>query len=198
MIEINLLPPDLRKQEIVKHFKTPVIIYFVTMTALAFHLMFFVLNVYKKAQLSSLDNAWEKAQPQFKEIEVLKNSLAIKREKAKVMEQILGRNIYFTEFFDKINKAIPKGLWLNRLSFSYDGLVIGGSVFSFGTEEVSLVNKFFNELKNDEFFISNFNNFNLDSVQRRVIKEYEVLDFLLTAEIKKERFEVEYSDQRKR
>lgn len=194
MIEINLLPPDLRKKEIAQQFKTSLIIYFVTMAVLAIHLLFFVLNVYKKVQVDSLNSSWEKAQPQFSEIEVLKNNLEIKRDKAKVMEQILGRNIYFTEFFNKINKAIPKGLWLNRLSFSYDGLVIGGSVFSFGTEEVSLVNKFFNELKNDEFFISNFNYFNLDSVQRRVIKEYEVLDFLLTAEIKKERFQIEYSN----
>ncbi len=137
-------------------------------------------------------------QLQFRLVDVLKISLVVKRDKARVMEYILNRNLYFTEFFNKINQAVPKGLWLNRLSFSYNGLVIGGGVFSFGTEEISLVNKFFNELKNDELFLENFSNFNLDSVQRRVIKEYEILDFLLTADINKERFEIEYSSQRKR
>lgn len=194
MIRINLLPTTLRKKEKTKAVQAPVIIYFVAIAVLALHLIFFVLSVYKKNQLSSLNNSWERTQPQFREVELLKSNLAIKRDKVRVMEYILGRNIYFTEFFSKINQAVPKGLWLNRLSFSYDSLVIGGSVFSFGTEEISLVNKFFNELKNDEFFLENFSDFNLDSVQRRVIKEYEVLDFLLTAEVQKERFEIEYSN----
>ncbi|MFC1709903.1 PilN domain-containing protein [Candidatus Omnitrophota bacterium] len=198
MIKINLLPSAARKKEISKKFKAPVIIYFVTMAVVSLHLIFFVLNVYKKAQLGSLEGSCERSQPQFKEIEVLKNNLTIKRDRVKVMEYILSRNIYFTEFFNKINLAIPKGLWLNRLNFSYNSLVIGGSVFSFGTEEISLVNKFFNELKNDQFFLDNFNNFSLDSVQRRIIKEYEVLDFLLTAGIINERFEIEYSNQGER
>lgn len=198
MIKINLLPTNLRKKDIVHKIPLPVIMYFVTLIVIALHLIFFVLSVYKKVQLSSLNQTWERMQPQFREVDVLKNSLVVKRDKARVMEYILNRNLYFTEFFNKINQAVPKGLWLNRLSFSYNGLVIGGGVFSFGTEEISLVNKFFNELKNDELFLENFSNFNLDSVQRRVIKEYEILDFLLTADINKERFEIEYSSQRKR
>ena len=198
MIKINLLPTNLRKKDIVHKIPLPVIMYFVTLIVIALHLIFFVLSVYKKVQLSSLNQTWERMQPQFREVDVLKNSLVVKRDKARVMEYILNRNLYFTEFFNKINQAVPKGLWLNRLSFSYNGLVIGGSVFSFGTEEISLVNIFFNELKNNELFLENFSNFNLDSVQRRVIKEYEILDFLLTADINKERFEIEYSSQRKR
>lgn len=198
MIKINLLPTNLRKKDIVHKIPLPVIMYFVTLIVIALHLIFFVLSVYKKVQLGSLNQTWERMQPQFREVDVLKNSLVVKRDKARVMEYILNRNLYFTEFFNKINQAVPKGLWLNRLSFSYNGLVIGGGVFSFGTEEISLVNIFFNELKNNELFLENFSNFNLDSVQRRVIKEYEILDFLLTADINKERFEIEYSSQRKR
>jgi len=196
MIKINLLPTTLRKKEIVQQIPLPAIIYFTTLIVLALHIVLFVLTTYKKMQFGLLNQTWERMQPQFKEISLIKDDLVVKRDKAKVMEYILGRNIYFTEFLNKINQAVPKGLWLNRLSFSYNGLIIAGSVFSFGTEQVSLVNKFFNELKNNQFFMENFSNFNLDSVQRRMIKEYEILDFLLTAGIKEERFKIKYSDER--
>ncbi len=194
MIKINLLPLNIRKKEPIQKVPLPAIIYFVTLIVVVVHLIFFVLTVYKKGQFVSLNRTWERMRPQFNEIGGLKDKLAVNREKSRVMEYILARNIYFTEFFNKINQSVPKGLWLNRLSFSSNGLVIGGSVFSFGTEEVSLVNKFFNSLQNDDFFLNNFNNFNLDSVQRRVIKQYEVIDFLLSADIKRERFEIEYSN----
>ncbi|MFH1622707.1 MAG: hypothetical protein ABIA97_06295 [Candidatus Omnitrophota bacterium] len=196
MIKINLLPTGLRRKEIVEQIPLPAIVYFTVLIVLAIHLILFVLIVYKKMQFGSLNQTWERMRPQHEEVSLLKEDLMVKRDNAKVMEYILVRNIYFTEFLSKINQAVPKGLWLNRLSFSYDGLVIAGNVFSFGTEEVSLVNKFFNVLKNDQFFTVNFDNFNLDSVQRRMIKEYEVLDFLLTADIKEERFKIQYSDAR--
>jgi Tfp pilus assembly protein PilN len=199
MIKINLLPTTLRKKDTLKTIPLQAIIYFTTIIVVALHMVVFVLTVYKKVQFGSLNKSWEERQPQFKEIDGLKKDLVLKREKARVMDQMLARNIYFTEFFNKINLAVPKGLWLNRLSFSInDGLVILGSVFAFDTEPVSLVNKFFNDLKSNEFFVANFSNFNLDSVQRRLIKEYEVLDFLLTADVKKERFEIEYNNKAKR
>ena len=194
MIKIDLLPLAYRKDYGTKKIYAPVVIYFVTLFVLALHLIFFVLNVYKKVQVGALNQTWEASQPQSREINLLKDKLAVKSEKVRVLDKVLGRNIYFTELFNKINQAVPKGLWLNRLSFSYNGLVLGGSVFSFGTEEVSLVNKFFNGLKNDVFFEENFINFNLDSVQRRVIAEYEILDFLLTADVKTERFKVGFSN----
>lgn len=150
--------------------------------------------MYKKVQVVSLNKIWEKMEPQFKEVNALKNKLEIERDKVKVTEYILKREVYFTDFLNKINKAVPKGLWLNHLSLSEEGLVIEGSVFSFGTDKVSLVNKFFNELRTDELFIQSFNKFNLDSVQTRNIKEYELLDFLLTAQINKERFKIGHSN----
>lgn len=183
MIKINLLPENLRKSESVQKIPLLAVIYIISLIIIVLHILLGVLSVYKKVQLTTLDKTWNKIQPQYKEVQTLKKELAIKRDKVKLIDFLLKRNIYLTDFLNKINKAVPKGLWLNRLSFSETGLFIEGSVFSFGTDEVSLVNKFFNELKNDGFFQKNFNNFNLESMQRRNIKEYEVLDFLLTAKV---------------
>lgn len=202
MIKISLLPQKLRKKESTHRIKTtlplfPVAI-IVVLVVLALHVIFFLLSYDRKMQLNSLEKTWEKMQPLYKEVEEVKNDLSAKIDTAEAMETILAREVYLTEFLNKINQAIPRGLWLSRLSFSYTKLIIEGSVFSFGSEEVSIVNNFFNELKNDQFFLDNFKNFSLDSVQRRDVKQYEVLDFLLTAEIKKERFEIGISNNGKR
>jgi Tfp pilus assembly protein PilN len=196
MIKINLLPSSLRVKESERKIPLPSIIYITTLFVVIFHIVFGILGIYKKAQVISLDHSWEKMQSRYKEVDVLKKNLSLKKDEARVMEAMLKRGMYFTDFFNKINQSVPKGLWLNRLSFSQKGLVIEGSIFSFGTDEVSLVNKFFNELKNDSFFVNNFNNFKLDSVQRRNIKDYEVLDFLLTGGVNKEKSELETSKEK--
>lgn len=194
MIKINLLPPFLRRRENIPKIPLSFIIFVVTLIIFSLHVVLAVFTLQKKVEVGFLNNAWDKMQPQFKEIDVLKNNLEAQRDKIKMTESVLKREVYFTDFFNKINKAVPKGLWLNRLSLSGAGLVIEGSVFSFGTDKVSLVNMFFNELKNDDFFNNNFSKFNLDSMQTRNIKEYEILDFLLTAQINKERFKIEHSN----
>lgn len=191
MIKINLLPPDLRKKEIMPKIPLSFIAFLVILIIFAIHILLFFLSMYKKVQVAALNKTWETMQPQFKEIDALRKNLEAERSKVKIREYVLKRDFYWTDFLNKINKAVPKGLWLNHLSLSDTGLVIEGSVFSFGTEEVSLVNKFFDELKSDGFFIQYFNKFNLDSVQRRSIKDYEILDFLLTAQINKEKPKVE-------
>ncbi len=201
MIRINLLPQQLRRKEGAKvSKKTPLlpIVFIIVLIILALHVVFALISFDKKMQLASLDQRWDKIQAQSKEVDALKSNLEIKREKLKAMQSILKRDLYLTDFLNKINQAIPSRLWLNRLSFSERGLVIEGSVFSFGSEELSLVNNFFNELKNGGFFKQNFDNFNLDSVQRRNIKKYEILDFLLTAEINKESIKIESSNKRER
>jgi len=62
-------------------------------------------------------------------------------------------------------------------------LSIEGSVFNFGIDEITKLNSFFNDLKNDDFFKLNFSSVDLASVRRRQVKDYEIVDFLLKAQI---------------
>lgn len=196
MIKIDLLPQNLKKKESTSKIPVFPILALVILVVLAINILLGLLILYKKAQVGILNKKWNGMQAQFKEVEDLKNGLKAKEDKIKIMEYVTKRDIYWTDFFNKINQAVPKGLWFNRLALSKQGLIIEGSVFSFSTDKVTLVNKFYNELKNDEFFKLNFVNFSLDSVQKRIIKDYEILDFLLTAKINEKRFEVEYSPKR--
>ena len=183
MITINLLPQEFRKAEKKETVPVSLVIVGVVVVMVVLHVLFGVLGLYKKAQLAYLEKKWTGEQAHFKEVSDLKKELEEKKRKADALKGFVVRDVYWTDFFNTINRAVPKGLWLNRLSVSDQGLVIEGSVFSFNIDQVALVNKFFDELKKDAFFRARFTNFSLDSVQRRSIKQYEILDFLLTAKL---------------
>ncbi|MDD5618785.1 MAG: hypothetical protein PHG69_06815 [Candidatus Omnitrophica bacterium] len=206
MIRINLLPANFKRQDDAAkgepsqplNLPTYQIMAVVFIAVLAIHVVLALMTFNKKMQIASLDRVSKRMHAQSKEVESIKKDITEKKDKLKVMESVLSKNLYTTQFLSKINKATPRGLWLNRLSFSERGLVMEGSVFSLRGEEVSLVNIFFDELKGDDFFVKNFVDFNIDSVQRKSIKQYEVLDFILTAEIKKEEKKVSDESVNKR
>lgn len=183
MITINLLPQEARKQEKKDIVPLTPLLFIALIVILVLHTVLGLFGLVKKMQLGILERSWTKVQPQLTEMSEIKKELEEKQKKAEALTSIAKRTVYWTDFFNKINAAVPKGLWLNRLSLSEQGFVIEGSVFSFNIDQISLVNKFFDELKKDVFFQMNFSNFSLDSVQRRSIKQYEILDFVLTAKL---------------
>jgi len=193
MIKVNLLPEHLKKKEPGQKSsrgpldKAPIYpimaVIFILLLFVHIALGLFIFN--KKMQIDSLDKTSKNAQAQSKEIEDIKKDIAAKRDKLKILEPLLKRDMHWTYFLNKVNQAVPKGLWLTNISFINRRLVIKGSVLAFESDEVSLVNSFFDDLKNDSFFADNFADFNIGSMQRRSIKQYEVLDFILTAEGKK-------------
>jgi len=198
MIKIDLLPPQLRKKDkIVSKIPMASVVPIIILVMIGLHILFGIVTIYKKVQILALGKTWSGMSSQFKEVSTLKDGIKDKKDKIKDMEFVLNRKFYYTELLSKVNQAIPKRLWLNQLTLSKTGLVIEGSVFSFGDDQVSSVNKFFDVLKNDSFFVKNFRNFNIGSMQRRAIKSYEVLDFILSAENKEEK-KVESKSKNKR
>jgi len=187
MITINLLPENLKQEKSqLKLEKIPFlpIIFLVIFIVLVIHILLGVVGIYKRVQTISLNKQWQQSQPKLKEIEKIKEDLRKKNQQLAVLENIVNRNFYWGNLLSKINKAVPEGLWLTRLNIQKDSFVIEGSIFNFGLDEIALLNTFFNDLKEDDLFKSNLENFDIASVRRRKIKNYEIIDFLLSADIK--------------
>ena len=66
-----------------------------------------------------------------------------------------------------------------------DGMMIQGSVVSLSQNEMTAIGKFLQELKSNKTFTALWPKIELGSVQRRTIKTYDVVDFVLTGEVKK-------------
>ncbi len=189
MIEINLLPKGLRKTE--KRVDLPCKAYVILFVIflLFLHVVLFSLFLYKNIQVASFTHTWNGLAPKSKDSSQMREKIKVLEVDVASMKKIFARRVVLTELFSSLNNAIPKGLWLERLSYSEEGLVLQGSVVSLSQNEMTIIGKFLQELKSSDVFSSVFSKIELSSVQRRMIKTYDVVDFVLVGELKNEKNE---------
>ncbi|MFH0940817.1 MAG: PilN domain-containing protein [Candidatus Omnitrophota bacterium] len=185
MLTINLLPRNLKITERKIMLPYKIYIFIVIVVLIFLHLCLFSLAVAKKIQILSLRGSWGKVELQFKDSVSIKAEIKGLEAKANSMKDILSRKANMTELLSSLGLAVPKGLWLERFTYSNDGLIIQGSVVSLTQNEMSIIGKFLQDIKNNKTFVSLFAKIELNSVQRRTIKAYDVVDFVVVGEIKK-------------
>lgn len=186
MITINLLPKQMRKTEkkIVLPYKTYLflgIIFFVLL-----HVLLFGLGSVKKIQVAALRGNLNKVSVQAKEAVKIKTDVKTMETRVNFLKTSLSRQFTVTELLSGLSAGVPKGLWMERFSLSTkDGMLVQGTVISLSQNEMTLIGKFLQNLKNNKAFESAFSKIELASVQRRSIKTYDVVDYVLQGEVKK-------------
>ena len=179
MIEINLLPQQLR----IKRDDKLGLILFIASVVLVILLM---LNVYvvsltavKEFQLGRLKKKWDGLGQQREKVnQALKFSSNLSQD-AKIIQQLLGNKISWSFKMSRLSQLLPGGMWFNEISVKGKSFSLLGSVISLKKEDMSLINLFLNNLKQDKLFFGDFSNIELISVQRRVLGGFEISDFVL-------------------
>ncbi len=186
MLTINLLPKNLKRTE--RKIKLPYNkLYLMAAVAilLFLHLVLFSFAAVKKIQIISLNGSWAKIAPQSKDSVAIKAQIKDLETKVNSMKDMLSRKVSMTELLSGLNAAVPKGLWLERFSYSAEGLVVQGSVVSLTQNEMTSIGKFLQDIKANKIFSALFSKIELNSVQRRTIKTNDVVDFVVIGELKK-------------
>ena len=190
MIEVNLLPPELRKKE--PKFKIAVpkeTLYLVGGTIAAvlilIHAILIVSLIAKKVGYANLNRKWQQIKPEKSRIDGLKKEQKTISDKIKAIDKLTKKGrISWAKKLNIINDVLPQGVWLRRVEFTGTELKIDGSAVSLKGEEITLVNRFTSALKNNKDFYSDFQDMQIGSIKRRQIKNMEVADFVLTAKLK--------------
>jgi Tfp pilus assembly protein PilN len=187
MIEINFLPHELKSKSKEQRDKAQYFRYVILagVGLLIFvHLCLAIIGVFKYYRFRVLDNKWKKLLPQRKVAEDFKKEYEVLSADAQQIQQFISKRTIFSEKLNKLSLYLPGGVWFNELVYSPKEFILKGSVISLSKEELSLVNKFMDNLKKDAGFFSSFDSLELNSVQRRVIGGYEIIDFILTGKPK--------------
>ena len=190
MITINLLPATMRRAERKKmslpaNFPYKAYLVIIVAALVFLHLFFFSLMLIKKFQSMNLGRVWVKMEPQSKETAGVKKEIRdLEAENAQI-KTALVRNASITELLSFLSSSVPNGLWLESFSYGDNGMVIQGSVVSLQQNEMTIIGKFLQDLKSNKVFSAIFSKIDLSSVQRRTIKTYDVVDFVLIGEFKK-------------
>lgn len=186
MITINLLPKNLKRVERKKVvFPYKALLMAIVAGLVLVHLLLLSVAALKKIQIASLKSNWSKMAPETKDSASVHKEINSLENKVKTIKEVVSRKASLTELLSSLNAAVPKGLWLDRFTFADQGLVIQGSVVSLTQNEMTIIGKFLQDLRGAKTVSSVFPKIELSSVQRRTIRTFDVVDFVLTGEMKK-------------
>lgn len=186
LIQINLLPEELKtKRKISIDVKSlPCIIALVFGIVVFTHLYLSMFGLIRGVEFNILNNKWKKLAPQREILDDLRREYEVLSFDAKIIQQLNIRRLNLAEKLNKLSMVLPSGVWFNELAFSKKDMLLKGSVISLQKEEMNLLNKFIDNLKNDEAFFSDFYDLELSSIQMRTVGGYDIFDFILTGKIK--------------
>jgi Tfp pilus assembly protein PilN len=189
MIEINLLPKELRKKkiEIPKIEFMPIILGALILILSIQFLLFATLKI-KKGGLGRMEAKWELLEPERKEISALKRKINSLSNRIRSIETIKGDAILWARKLNDLSDSMIPGVWLNQLSLTEtpeEGyLSIKGSVSSFGRDETAVIGKFMKGLKENKSFFKDFDEIELGTIQQKASGDMEIMDFSINCYLK--------------
>lgn len=185
MITVNLLPRQQRRVER-KTINLPYKPVLILAAGLLIFLHVLLLTFFslKSAQLFFLKQTWASLEGDTKLLNSTKTEIRDLEGRVTSMKTCLTRPASFTQLFSVLTRATPGGLWLERFSYSEQGLVIQGSVISLDQDEMTIIGKFLQDIKSQPSFEGLFSKIELSSVQRRKVKTFDVVDFVLLGDLK--------------
>jgi len=199
MIEINLLPEELRVKTKTKNLERAVVakpaafsqeqlfIYAIPIllgVLVCVHIYFAVISVAKNSQLVTLNRQWIELAPQKKSFDEFNNEYSSVSQDASLIKLLSSKRILWAQKLNKLSLNLPSGVWFNEITISAKDIVIQGSVISLAKEEVNLINKLLENLKLDNEFSKDFGTFELSNVQKKNVGGYDIADFTLAGTLK--------------
>lgn len=203
LIKINLLP--IEKQKVRRRFALPGLPQFKSFLPLVIGLIALVIIIHlilasavlwNKTAYNMLSKKWNNLEPEKKEVDRLRNEAGRMEKKISLVEQLLTSRFSWTDALESINECVVPGVWLSNFVLGEKTdpnskvrkvfLSLSGSAVTSGGQGTATIGKFMNSLKENKDFSDDFDEIELGSIQRRNIKETEIMDFTITAYFKKE------------
>ena len=185
MIEINLLPGNLRKK---KQFQFNLDLQAnsvrligggAILGVLIVLIIFFSVGAsIRKAQVSRLIKREQAMAQQTSQAETISRDVSILNAKMAALDEITQRSFLWAEKLNQLSDLILPGIWFTRIYMdSGNRLMVEGSVISKKEEAMASVGKFMKDLRENEAFFKDFTNVKLESVERQGLDKRDVVEF---------------------
>ncbi len=210
MIEVNLLPEELRKKEAPK-FVLPEMpnvrtLFIALVVFFGAQVLLIIFAVFQGIEFSSVKKSVAALTEQNKTIILQKSEIAAMRSELKRIKSLTEKKLFWSSLLNALSDSMTKGVWLRKLSVTEElrkatppagkgsrsskmvrTLSLEGSIISPG-QETAYIGKFIKELKSHPVFNELFDQIELSNIHQKKIKEFDVYDFVLACVFKKERF----------
>ncbi len=194
MIDINLIPAALRKdgkgnadslainipKEILSGVGSGLIF-----LMLVVHLFLGALWLAGMGRLSGYRANWQKVLPDKTVLDSInKESGDLKKKINMISDMTIKKSVLWAPKFNAISDALPRGLWIRKMTLDKAGLSMEGSVVSKTQNEINNVGLFLSVLKQNDDFMKDFSSLEVNSIQRGKNNAIEVTDFTVMAKVK--------------
>ena len=186
MIEINLLPEELRKKKsefaLNLNMEPEKLKFWIGGGAVGILILIvtvlFLGSFIRKIQINGLLAREKNFSSRLSQIESVNNEIAVLKVKMNVLDQLTKRKFLWAEKLNQLSDLALPGIWFTHVyTDSENSLIIEGSVFSKTEEAMASVGRFMKNLKDDQQFFKDFKNIKLESVQRKNKEERDIVDF---------------------
>ena len=184
MIEINLLPEELKpKEERISVEQLRKILLFILPAAFGLlvivHLFLGGFLLLKSLQHKILNKKWTQLSSQFQKVNEWKRQYNISSQQIEQMDKMLAQRITISDKMQILSKVLPNGIWFNHLNLNNKEFNLKGSVVSMTKNQMHLLNLFLNRLKEDELFFKDFVRLELGHMSMRILGGFSIMDFIL-------------------
>lgn len=199
MIEVNLLPVQMRSRKREQAGIPSLPIMPIAASIVAFlvllQVLLFLMAQVKGATLSSLKKKNEKIKTANVEAVKLDESVKVLSSKVDVIDKLRSSRFNLAKKLNDLSDSLVPGVWLRSIDVKKgeataepgilkELLVIdGSSVVTDGKEDA--IGKYVNSLKDNTSFSGDFDEIELSKVERKKIKNTEILDFIIICHFKK-------------
>ena len=197
MIDINLIPPALRKNgkgpssSLAINIPKDILLgagFGLVLFLLAVHLILGVVWFLGFEKLSMSRAQWQDLAPDKKILDGINNESADLKKKISLVSDITTRKaVLWAPKFNAISDALPRGLWLRKMVLDKTGLSMEGSVVSKSQSEITNIGLFLSALKQNDGFMNGFQSLEVNSIERGKSNSVEVTDFIVMAKLNESR-----------
>lgn len=185
MIEINLLPEELRKEKRpglsldIEMDKLKILAGGGFVGILVLVIVFLsIASAIRKKQLTNLMIKEQRFAPQKTQAETIDKEISLLKARMNAVDEITKREFLWAKKLNELSGLVLPGIWFTRVNTdSENRFIIEGSVISKKEEAMASVGKFMENIRAHETFFKDFNNIELESVQRKSTEERDIVDF---------------------
>jgi hypothetical protein len=190
MIDINLIPAASRKKtqedfSSMVNLSTDVLLGVgsgVVLLLAAVHLVLGVIWALDSTRLSAAKARWEKLEPDKKMLDSLGAESRSLKSKIKLLSGMASqKSLPWAPKFNAVSDALPKGVWLRKMTLDKAGLSMEGSVAIKSRNEINNVGLFLSSLKQNDGFMKDFSSLEVNSIQSAKADAIDVTDFTVMA-----------------
>ncbi len=194
MLEINLVPVDLRKRKkkaspfVGFHFPVEILIGLGSVIVFVLMLINFSLfyqRLAKAAQYAKLQKQLEEIRPEQEKVKAMAREIKDIEEQVKSIRDIIGdQRVNWSQKLNILSDTIPRGVWFTKVSAQNGMFVIEGSSITKEQDAVMSLQQVISDLKKNQKFLDYLADVRMGGITRRYVNTVEVADFSITGRIK--------------